>query len=322
MRRYFLLLLLMLVCALPALAAPRADAKSPQIIGSAPGAIDLQFSPDGRWLLATLGVGEGEESSPLKVFDLSKRSPTREFDATFARFAPDSRSIVVFSRQSSELQIVDLVTGRIARRFRGLTARSNEVVSDAQFQKKGRELAVVTPFRVWRLDAKTGAKLGQTPLQIQINPLVGNGLFGQTLLRDGRRLLYLNYDEAWIYDARTGRRTGKADVGELSPGQKFQWSWNAETGDVRVSDFAGGHTLWRGELDDNPQFSADGKTLIVANSKTGVRLLDPRSGKTLRKLAVPVPASDDLFNPTYALSPDNRFWFARRGDQIVRYQLR
>ena len=36
----------------------------------------------------------------------------------------------------------------------------------------------------------------------------------------------------------------------------------------------------------------------------------------------PPREDDDLFNPAYALSPDNRHWFVRQDDKIVRLRLR
>ena len=211
-KSYFLLFVLLTACCLSTLAAPG----KPQIIGEAPGAYDLEFSPDGRWLLATMGVGEGEESSPVKAFDLTKQVKARQFDATFTKFSPDSKKLVVFDRLSSELRIVDLQSGQIQQRWKSLTPQIGEPIYDVQFAKNGHELVAVTPFRIWRLDVRSGKKLSQTKIQIRFRE-AGHGFNGGFLLKDRKRLLYVNGDESYIYDARTGKRLSKAEFGLLSP---------------------------------------------------------------------------------------------------------
>ena len=324
MKRSLLIFLLLWSFAL-SIGARAADSRKSQVVGIAPGAYDLQFSPDGRWLLATMGVGEGEDSSPIKTFDLTKRTKAREFDATFTKFSPDSKKIILFDRLSSQLRIVNLQSGKTEQSWSGLTPNtqeySNETVDDVQLRDGGRELVAVTPFRIWRLDVQSGAKLSQTKIQIK-NYQSPHGYNGEFLLKDGRRLLYVNGDESYIYDVRTGKRVGKAEFGQLSSDQKWLWFYNPEVGQFSISGFATGRNSWGREFDDEPQFSGDGRTLIVIGAKSGVRLLDPRTGKLLRKLNVPIPRADDLFNPAYALSPDNRYWFFRQGDKILRTRLR
>ena len=319
-------LLISLLLALPLalfIGARMAASWKPQVVGNAPGAYELQFSTDGRWLLATMGVGE--DSSPIKAFDLTKRVKAHEFDATFAKFSPDSKKILIFDRLSSQLRIVNLQNGKTEQSWSGLTPQknqySNEAVDDVQLRDGGRELVAVTPFRIWRLDVQSGAKLSQTKIQIK-NYQSPHGYNGQFLLKDGRRLLYVNGDESYIYDVRTGKRVGKAEFGQLSSDEKWLWFYNPEVGQFWIDDFATGKVSWGREFDGQPQFSGDGRALIVIGAKSGVRLLDPRTGKLLRKLNVPTPREDDLFNPAYALSPDNWFWFFRQGDEILRYHLR
>ncbi len=269
-----------------------------------------------------MGAGEGEDSSPMKAFDLTKRIKAREFDATFAEFSPDSKTLVIFDRLSSELKIVDLQNGKIQQRWKALTPQIAEGIDDVRFQKNGRELVVVTPFRIWRLDVQSGKKLSQTKIQIQAQESP-HGFNGGFLLKDERRLLYINGDEGYIYDVRTGKRRSKAEFGLLSHNEKWQWFYNAEVGQFWISDFATGKDLWGAEFNDEPQFSGDGRSLIVVDPKSGVRLLDPRTGKTRQHLKVPVPQPDIRgTNATYALSPDNNYWFARQGDKILRTRLR
>lgn len=320
MKHHITLIIFALLTSFSAVA--RAQSWKPQVVGVAPSAYDLQFSPDGRWLLATMGAGEGEDSSPMKAFDLTKRIKAREFDATFAEFSPDSKTLVIFDRLSSELKIVDLQNGKIQQRWKALTPQIAEGIDDVRFQKNGRELVVVTPFRIWRLDVQSGKKLSQTKIQIQAQESP-HGFNGGFLLKDERRLLYINGDEGYIYDVRTGKRRSKAEFGLLSHNEKWQWFYNAEVGQFWISDFATSKNLWGAEFNDEPQFSGDGRSLIVVDPKSGVRLLDPRTGKTRQHLKVPVPQPDIRgTNATYALSPDNNYWFARQGDKILRTRLR
>ncbi len=298
----------------------------PQIIGVHRGAYDLQVSPDGRWLLST-AAGAGALVYPQqsrRLFDLNGQRSARSFEASFAKFADGGRSLIVFDKKRGHLQLWNNQTGTIKRSWRGLTRQPYENIEDAQLQNGGRELVAVTPFRIWRLNVQSGRKSSQTKIQIQRREADGCGLVGgETLFKDGRRLLYLNADEAWIYDARTGKRRGKAELGLLSPDEKWQWNYNADVGAFWLIDFASGQTLWESEAVGAAQFAGDGKTLIALDAASGVHLLDPRTGKSTAKLKVPVPQTDARgTNETFALSPDNKFWFARQGANIVRTRVR
>ena len=320
-------LVLLLIFSLGFFAAARSAASwRPKVTGVHKGAYDFQFSPDGRWLLST-SQGSGDLIYPQqsrRLFDLSGQRAARSFDAALVKFSLDSRALFVFDSRHSRLSMTNTEDGAIKQSWQALTPQHYEAIDDVQLQKGGRELVAVTPFRIWRLDVQSGKKLSQTPIQIRNQEAAGCGLMGgETLLKDGHRLLYLNADEAWIYDIRTGKRRDKAEVGVLSTDEKWQWNYNAEVGQFWLGDFSTGKNLWDSDKLDNPQFSGDGQTLIDVNDKLGVRLLNPRTGHLVRKLKAPIPRADvQGTNATFALSPDNNYWFAREADKIVRYRLR
>ena len=298
----------------------------PKIIGVHAGAYDFQVSPDSRWLLST-SQGAGDLVYPQqsrRLFDTSGKVAARSFEAEFAKFSDDGRALLVFDQKRGQLQLMNTETGAIKARWTNLTAQPYESIGDARLQKGGRELVAVTPFRIWRLDVKSGRKLSQTKIQIRNREAAGCGLMGgETLFKDGKRLLYLNADEAWIYDARTGKRRGKAEMGFLAPDEKWQWFYNAEVGAFWLMDSASGVTLWESETVGAAQFAGDGKTLIAIDAASGVHLLDPRTGKSIEKLKVPMPQADARgTNETFALSPDNNFWFVRQNDKIMRMRMR
>ena len=327
MKRRLFALTALLIFSLGCFAVARSAASwRPKIIGVHAGATDFQVSPDSRWLLST-SQGAGDVAYPQesrRLFDTSGKVAARSFAAAFAKFSGDGRTLIAFDQKQGQLQLMNTETGAIERHWSNLTAQPRETIDDARLQNGGRELVAVTPFRIWRLDVTSGRKLSQTKIQIQNREAAGCGLVGgETLFKDGKRLLYLNADEAWIYDARTGKRRGKAELGFLSPDEKWQWNYNADVGAFWLIDFASGKRLWESEAVGAAQFSGDGKTLIALDSKSGVHLLDPRTGKSIEKLKVPTPQADARgTNETFALAPDNKFWFARQNDKIVRTRLR
>ena len=320
MNSHLLFIVVALLTSFPTLARAQSWGQ-PEIIGQAPHAREFQFSPDGRWLLANYVESTGlmYPQHNARLFDLRGEFKARSFDASFERFSADSRRLVTFDFANHELQIEDVKEGRVVQKWKNLAPQSNEDVQDVQFQKGGRELVALTPFRVWRLDVESGKVLSQVKIAIQFKTHGGSiPSFGHNLLKDGRRIYYLYNDEAALYSVQTGKRIGKAAMGFLSPDQTLLSNWDQH---FWVGDFASGKTLWQRTMNE-PRFSGDGKMLIAVDKQSGVQLLDPQTGQLIEQLDVPVPRSDkfDSYAP-FALSPNGKDWIFLEGDTIVRYHL-
>jgi len=137
---------------------------------------------------------------------------------------------------------------------------------------------------------------------------------GVSFLKNGD-LYYLNGDEGFVVDTRTGIPKRKVEMGTLSSDESLLCNWSPETGDGWVIDFKTGKQAWQKHMDGEPTFSPDSRSLLVTQGKKA-RLVSARTGKPIQDLKTPVADS-------YAFSPDGDALYSVQQDgQILRWRLR
>jgi len=232
-----------------------------------------------------------------------------------AILSPDESLVALSGGQGEPLRIVRMQDGREIHVWHKLPLQKREFFGAGRFENDNRVFVAVSPFRVLRLDVERGKVLSQVKMRFPFRLAEGCGMMnGISFLKNGD-LYYLNGDEGFIVNTRTGFPKRKAEMGTLSPDESLLYNWSPETGEGWVTDFKRGKLSWQKDMDDELVFSPDSHSLLVVQSGK-VRLLNARTGKLIRDLKMPLALH-------YAFSPDgNALYSLGKDGQILRWRLR
>jgi WD40 repeat protein len=263
-------------------------------------AVDLTFSPDGKWLAVARGAAPG-----VQVFDLARAvtpfalnlgpsasDQTSGPVATSVLFTPDGRHLIVGGNDGS-VHLFSMDTGdellvRLWEGFGADAARKESARVELALSSDGETLAALADrssrsiLAIWPLGAV------EPPILVEAH---FGGAGGLVFLPDGRRLYTSGNVERHV---ETDETTGRLNVRERHG--------------VRVWDAANGDMTDEYRLEkqgpSDMVLLPDGKTLALKSSAWGVRLIDAESGAEIGRI-------ESDFDPQalvkkLAVSPDGR----------------
>jgi WD40 repeat protein len=229
---------------------------------------DVEFSPDGRWLL-TAGV-----NSRAWINDAATGEAIRTFDHDYilwsARFSPDGRRVLTASEDGTA-SLWDAGSGDLLARFGDPKPRSSNVLigsTDARFSPDGTR--VLTRLR------DDFARVWHAETHALVRELGGHAtnLQHASFSADGRLIVTSGFETSRIWDAATGELLRTVEGGTiaqrspLSPdGRRLVVGWMSEA--ARIVDTVTGDvvlTLPRRGAVTYTEFSPDGKLLLVGSA--------------------------------------------------------
>ena len=234
----------------------------------------FDFSKDGRYLATTHFRGFA-----LTVWDIDRQAAAVNDPGPVygysARFSPDSRSIALFHQNDRELQIYDLATGRLKKRW------LFPVPGNLAFRPDGAQIAVVHTDSEKSMCQIRDAETGQVALSFPL-PLGGGGYVAWS--SDGATLA-MSCDDSKIYlwDAATGIRRatleGSTNIGlsaAFHPAGTLLAS-NGWEGRLRLWDAVLGRpvlSLTSAAVNDC-RFSQDGRIVVSLEDELTTYQVDP-----------------------------------------------
>jgi WD40 repeat protein len=275
-------------------------------------ALELAYSPDGRWLAAsgsdrevTLRLWNMETLEQVAGFNKADRKSKRpessgapwNFHITCLRFSPDGREL--FGVVESEVRAWSIPDGKLARKIPIGAAGVAIPLPDGKHLATG-FWAENSDVVIW--DAKSGEKIRSLQDHWQPVIAVAASPFGSVLAsgsRDHTVVLWdlRNWQRGRVLEGATEeieRVAVSADGARVAAGtQSSALLWDAESGKSLLR--AALPIFWRRVL----EFSPDGKILAVGD--TQLRLFDATSGNELKRVQA-------LERPVAALAfaPDGR----------------
>lgn len=242
----------------------------------------LAFAPDGRQLLAGNGNGllvrwdltTGESSTPLN------KDERAAFQASFVRYAPDGRHILVFA-ELSRMRVWELGSGLPPRTLEDKTSqqyRQARPDGDAAFSPDGSTILTAGPDSLALWNTEDGSVKRRFT-----NDAGGNSMAGASAVAispDGRQAL-------------SGSEEGGVRLWPLAAGQPI---WAAKGHEKAVSALA---------------FAADGQRALSVSWQEGTLVLwEVATGKPIRRLG----GGDGPYIVVAAFAPDGKSFVTGNGD--------
>jgi WD40 repeat protein len=248
----------------------------------------VRFSADGKFL--AVGARGG-----AIVFDAAtgRKLPQFRQEMGLLAFAPDSKTLALLvqppRREATEIQIRDLGTGGLLRRWEG----PKDFTCDLAFSPDGKLLALAGTGQTFLYESATGTPRGR----LQSN---GGQVKALAFTPDGRTLLTGSEDTGKVHfwDLATGEERRQLDsrLGllrslALSPDGKTVAA-GTDRSTIRLWDMAGGKELF-GEFQGHEgqvnslAYAPDGRLLASGEESGEVWLWDPARGRPVRRLRGP-----------------------------------
>jgi len=281
-----------------------------------PGRYNIEFSPDGKYLLAGYGIGfvlsDVASGQELQVFKGHTDGVNK------LAFSPDGKYILSGSFDRT-VRLWDIQTGQEVRQFSGHAG----AVYSVAFSMDGKRIltgGVDDTVRLWNIELHSELPTFNG----------GNDMYGIAFSSDGRQMAtnVIN-NELRLWDISTGKMLWSTKGSGLalwalkfSPDGKYLLSgnmdgvttlWDAETGEeVRQFTAQGLDEIY------NLAFSPDGKTIVAGGSsqtsnETFIPMWEVETGKEILRF----PLLDLVYGISF--SPDGKYVFTGGGGDGISY---
>ncbi len=266
------------------------------------------FSADGRWIVATLEVGEVGQIQQARIFDLATHKQVGRVRSLvnagrFGSFSPYGRRVAVLA--GNTVQLLETTTDRAI----GEPIRHLQDVHTASFSADGRWLVTASEDRTARMwEAATGQALGE-PMRH------GDGVTQASFSADGQLVLTVAKDAAVrVWETASSRPLGEpmrhgAAVRSASFSADGSRIVTVSGNRARVWEAATGRPVGQpmrsGFLINTASFSADGRRVVTAARDATAQVWDAATGQPVGA-RLGQPEFDGVINSA-SLSPDGRW---------------